>query len=383
MQNKSKMEDSPLIDNPNSNSSSLSKHNLNPKSGSDNDIKQEPTSYNEERNNKRFSNFKSFLILTRGSFSVGYFTLQEVIGEGGFFLSAGVMLITTILVSYGVYRSCTISENIEASHPSSNEEGILDRKGRPTRIRVYEDLSMYTKYPTMNSCIIMVSCLMINIGNIVLFVVSLSQFLEKFIPIHYAIIRLIISVISILPFLYFQVPEDLKLLTTPSLICFIFVVMFQMIYNYYEIFETGTYNYTLFDLDGAISLFTVCSFQVEVLGYLFNIRNSTKDNSQMKYLGPLAISLVMIVKYIGSLSYILVSPKYTKWYILTLLALHVPRPQVFGSPILPSVLDPIQRPGVHYAVEYFLHQPNADLCSERVLRKFKIGEEICSKRGRR
>lgn len=52
-----------------------------------------------------------------------------------------------------------------------------------------------------------------------------------------------------------------------------------MIYNYYEIFETGTYNYTLFDLDGAISLFTVCSFQVEVLGYLFNIRNSTKDNS--------------------------------------------------------------------------------------------------------
>lgn len=106
----------------------------------------------------------------------------------------------------------------------------------------------------------MITCFMINIMNVIVFIVNIAVFFSEFVTIPIVFLKLITAVMLLLPFFVLQVPEDLKILSIPSLMLFNGVVFYHATYNYYRAAETGKTTMKLWDTNKAISMFTVASF---------------------------------------------------------------------------------------------------------------------------
>lgn len=267
--------------------------------------------YEEERKSKRISNLKTMMTLLKGGFGLGYFTLQEAIGEAGLILSAIGIFMTVLFVGYGIWRTCSLANHVEDIH--NNEEGLTE-DDKPKRIRTYEDLCKYTRFSNSMIIFTVIACFMINIANIVVFIVNFSIFFREFIPVPLILIKICIGVLTIVPFTFFQVPEDLRFFSIPSLIFFNLVTVAHFGFNSYKIASGSPISYELFHIQKLVSVFTVSSYQIEMLGFIFNIRNSMQNNKSMKCLGPTSISLIMTAKIIGSFSYVLVSLLFFRFF---------------------------------------------------------------------
>lgn len=70
-------------------------------------------SYNDERKMKRLSNMRTASVVLRSGFGIGYFTLQEVVGDSGFVLSIVAVIFTVSFIGYGIWRTCGLANRVE------------------------------------------------------------------------------------------------------------------------------------------------------------------------------------------------------------------------------------------------------------------------------
>lgn len=177
---------------------------------------------------------------------------------------------------------------------------------RPLTIRTYEDLASYSQYSKIMGYYASISSFINNFSGVLLLLIAISNYIRTYLDIPDYIIKLSISVLTLIPFTYFQVPEDIKFLNLPSIIMLILVLVIHVVYNWFEIITERNISFPIFDSSNIITLIWVTNYQIEVACVIFNIRNSMKNRDHMSYISPMALSVLMSLKYFCGITYVMV-----------------------------------------------------------------------------